>query len=318
MNYNERFMNMVCDVVGMDDAIAVVIKTKNSFSKALYKINGTFIISENEEISAHSDFDELSWDGYDYFEDGIHLYRFSGGECIDMRHIPHFVPETFVAGAQELAIYQEYGLEPENEYERKCLEDAKKAEKIKDSLVWACYTKNREKAKDFLESPKLKAAQLNKVLKLEGTPLIICAKNDDLELFKAIVDKGADLTKKISCEGTPLMTAFRFSYDIVKYIFDEHREQFDKEVKDFHCAIYSQDIRTFELLKNLGLDYICEGERFPILHSCVDAENLIGVKFLLDNGVDIELKNKMGQTALDRAEGENRTEIIEFLRTYQK
>ena len=71
-------------------------------------------------------------------------------------------------------------------------------------------------------------------------------------------------------------------------------------------------------MKNLGLDYVCEGERFQILHSCVEAENLIGVKFLLDNGVDIELKNKMGQTALDRAEGENRTEIIEFLRTYQK
>ena len=30
MNYNERFMNMVCDVVGMDDAIAVVKKNKNS------------------------------------------------------------------------------------------------------------------------------------------------------------------------------------------------------------------------------------------------------------------------------------------------
>ena len=65
MNYNERLMNMVCDVVGMDDAIAVVKKTKNSFSIALYKINGTFIITENEKISAHSDFDELRWDGFD-------------------------------------------------------------------------------------------------------------------------------------------------------------------------------------------------------------------------------------------------------------
>ena len=31
MNYNERLMNMVCDVVGMDDAIAVVKKLKIVF-----------------------------------------------------------------------------------------------------------------------------------------------------------------------------------------------------------------------------------------------------------------------------------------------
>lgn len=318
MKYIERFMKMAHEVVGGEEAILVVRRLGQSCSQGLYRVNGNVIESNNEALNAYPDHDELIWGGFEHFESGIHLFRFSGGECVDNCHITHFVPETVFSGAVELAIYQKYGLEPSDEFERKLLADAIKAEKIKNTLVWACYTRDREKIQEFLESPKLKTAQLNKVLKLAGTPLIICAKKDDVETFRAIVEKGADLTKKISGEGTPLMTAFKFSYDIVKYIFDEHREQFDKEVKDFYCAAGSHDVRTFELLKSLGLVLGCEGQKYPMLHCCADAQNMVGLKFLLDNGVDIELKNTFGQTALERAERSGYTEVAEFLRNYRK
>ncbi len=318
MQYIERFMKMAREVVGEDESILVVKRLGQSCSMGLYKVNGTVIESNNKAFTEHPDYDELCLGGFEHFESGIHLFRFSGGECVDKCHVAYFVPETIFSGAVELAVYQKYGLEPANEFQKKWLADAMKAEKIKNTLVWACYTGDREKIQEFLESPKLTAAQLNKVLKLVGTPLIICAKNDDLESFRAIVEKGADLSKKISDEETPLMTAFRFSYDIVKYIFDNHREQFDKEVKDFHCAGVSEDVRTFELLKSLGFDFCCEGQKYPPLHNCAEGKNMVGLKFLLDNGVDIELKNVFGQTALERAEHLGNTEVVEFLRNYQK
>lgn len=318
MQYIERFMKMAYEAVGEDESILVVKKLGQSCSQGLYRVNGSEIVSNNEVLVAHPDYDELCWGGFEYFENGIHLFRFSDGECVDKCHVPYFVPETIFSGAVELAIYQKYGLEPVDELQKKWLADAMKAEKIKNSLVWACYIKDREKVQAFLENPKLTAAQLNKVLKLEGTPLIICAKHDDLEAFRAIVEKGADLSKKIACEGTPLMTAFRFSYDIVKYIFDNHREQFDKEVKDFSCAGVSRDVRTFELLKSLGLDLCCEGQKYPLLHSCAEGKNMVGLKFLLDNGVDIELKNGFGQTVLERAQHLGNTDVVEFLRNYRK
>lgn len=318
MQYIERFMDMAHEVIGMEDSILVVKKSGQSCSQGLYRIEGNITKSDNEALTAHPGYNELVWGGFEYFESGIHLYRFSKGEYIEKRYISHFVPETIFSGAVELAIYQEYGFEPANEFQKKWLADAIKAEKVKNTLVWACYTGDKEKIHEFLESPKLNASQLNKVLKLEGTPLIICAKNNDLESFKALVEKGADLSKSISGEQTPLMTAFRFSYDIVKYIFDNYREQFDKEVKDFYCAGVSRDIRIYELLKSLGLDFCCEGQKQPLLHSCARGENMVGLKFLLDNGVDIELKNSFGQTALECAERDGNIEVVEFLKNYSK
>ena len=318
MQYMERFMNMVHEVIGMQDSILVVKRLGQSCSKGLYRIEGEIVKSNNEAFAMHPDYDELICEGFEHFESGIHLYKFSNGECIEKRYISHFVPETFFSGATELAIYQEYGLEPDDEFQKKRLADAIKAEKIKNTLVWACYIEDKEKIQDALDNSKLTSSQLNKVLKLAGTPLIICAKHGDLESFKALVEKGADLSKKISGEETPLMTAFRFSYDIVKYIFDNHREQFDKEVKDFYCAGVSKDVRVYKLLKEIEFDFCLEGEKQPLLHCCARGGNMVGLKFLLDNGVDIELKNGFGQTALECAEYEGNIEVVEFLRNYLK
>ena len=47
-------------------------------------------------------------------------------------------------------------------------------------------------------------------------------------------------------------------------------------------------------------------------------KNLVGLKFLLDNGVDIELKNVFGMSALECAEREGNIEVVEFLKNYSK
>lgn len=58
---------------------------------------------------------------------------------------------------------------------------------------------------------KLNKAQLNKALELCGTPLTLCAANDNLGAFIAIAEKGADIGKKC-CGDSPLKKALNHSY----------------------------------------------------------------------------------------------------------
>lgn len=316
--FMERFTKMIAECADGGEAIVAIIRSgRQSASHVLYRVEGDSYINNNEALAAHPDHEPLMWEIFDHFESGIHLLRFSGGECIDRRHIRWFNPERLFNGAMELAIYQEFGLEPSGEISKKYLAESIKAEKIKNTLVWACYIGDKELIKQRLNDPKLKPAQLNKSLKLAGNPLILCAKHDDLESFRAIAEKGADIGKKTAAEMSPLMTAFRCSYDIVMYFFENYREQFDKEVKDFTCLTNDSDERLYPLLKSLGCDMMCEGRARPLLHTYAQSGNTTGLKFLLDNGVDIDLKDKSGMTALEFAERNNKKDAAELLKNYK-
>lgn len=95
-------------------------------------------------------------------------------------------------------------------------------------MVYACYINDTDLILERVE--KAGNAQLNKKFQYVGTPLGLCAENNNLTAFKAIVEKGADLIKISLCDR-PLRIAFQYSPDIVRYIYENHREQFDKEVK---------------------------------------------------------------------------------------
>ena len=316
--FMRRFMTMAKDCADGGEAVVTVTNSGGqSCSQHFYVVEGNTVTYKGL-LAQHPDHDNLIWDCFDHFERGIHLMRFSGGECVDERHIRYFNPERLFIGAEALAIYQEYGFEPTEERNKKYLEESIKAEKIKNTLVWACYIGDRELIKERLADPKLKPAQLNKALKLAGNPLILCAKHDDVESFKAIAERGADISKKTAAEESPLLTAFRCSYDIVMYIYENYREQFDKEVKDFWIANSHSDKRLYPLLRDAGVDMVCEGGRFPPLHVYARNNNLYGLKFLLDNGVPVGILNKDKLTALEVAEKTGKTEAAELLRSYAK
>lgn len=318
MQYMENFMKMAQEVIDSSKAIITVKAIAQATSIDLYRIYDNEIENDNEILFEHRNFNETLLGAMKNFASGIHLFMFDNNVCVDKRHITHFNTNLAVGDqAVILTIYQQYGLEPKLESEKKELAESVKAEKIKDTLVYACYLNDNEKIYEHLKNPKLSKAQLNKVLPIMGTPLIICAKNNNLEVFKALVEKGADPGKTFLKKETPLSTAFTFSSsEIIRYIYEHHREQFDKEVTGFDYAIATKDVEILQLLKDLGFDMHCEGDRWPPLHNFVDYKNLVGIKFLLDNGVDIHLRNQFGQTALERAERQGATEVVAFLKNY--
>ena len=221
--------------------------------------------------------------------------------------------ELFDENLCYLTLYQEYGIYPAKESDVEELQKSIKAEKIKDSLVYACYINDTDLILERVE--KAGNAQLNKKFQYVGTPLGLCAENNNLTAFKAIVEKGADLNKISLCDR-PLRIAFQYSPDIVRYIYENHREQFDKEVKKdgFSIALYCKDRALLDILKDMGCDMVCAKKQFPPLHNFADSNNTVGIQYLYDNGVSLDTLNVHGQTALERAERFEKKEAAELLK----
>ena len=226
--------------------------------------------------------------------------------------ITQYNPELFSSDLLELILFQEYNLKPLDEYQQAALEKSIKQEKIKNTLVWACYI--NDKAEFYKRLEKASKSQLDKNMKCVGTPLGLCAAHDDLEGFKMLLDKGANLLKK-SFVSTPIQIAFSCSDDIVFYLLENYKDEVIAAIQKegFLLACGNTNKSILETVYNLGADLIGDDPCFPNLHNFADANNVVGLEFLLDKGVDINLKNKNNKTALDRAIMQHNQEAIDFL-----
>ena len=284
--------------------------TRNSISPILYRV----VNGENEHSNHLNDevFDKYLeyWKAMkDY---GIHIFRYQNHKMTEHKLITHYNVELFDNEACQLILFQEYGLYPADEYDKEELKQSIKAEKIKDTLVYACYLNDTDRILKCLE--KANKGQLNKKLQYNGTPLGICAQNNNLEAFRALAEKGADLSK-ISLADRPLKIAFQYSPDIVRYIYENFREQFVKEVskEGFSIACHTTDVSLLELIRDTGCDMVCNKKQFPPLLNFADYNNVVGIQFLADNGVSMDVVNNYGQTALERAKARQNTEAIALL-----
>lgn len=291
--------------------ILAIVTTKHSFTYQTYEV------TNNQEIKHVSLFDELDPYLTPLFDEyikttGMRIYKYENQKLTDTKYISHYNIELFTTEAIQLNIYQQYGYTSDEEDDKQELEKSIKAEKIKNTLVYACYLNDTEKILEKLEKPSKTA--LNKRLKYYGTPLGICAENNNLEAFKALCENGADLNK-ISLAYTPLYIAFRSSIQIIKYVHDNHFEQFQKEIQKLGLTIAgkTQNIEIIELVSQYVTDLECENAEFPPLHTFADFNNTVGLQFLLDKGINPNIKNKYKQTALDRAKQFDNKEAIQLL-----
>lgn len=309
--YNKLVLELSKDI---NEYFLIIIRTNYSTSPILYEIT-------ESEAKHCNQLDRELFDKYlgdlDSLECGLHIFKYLNGTLADKKLIIHYNVELFNDDVCELTLFQEYGINPYGETRKQVLQKSLKAEKIKQTLVYACFINDNDKIFKCLE--KTSKAQLNKKLQYHGTPLGFCAKNNNLAAFKAIAEQGADINK-ISLAETPLQIAFTYSYDIVLYIYENYREQFDKEVKKhgFTIACQSTDVRLFELLKNEGCNMECAGARFPPLHNFADYNNLAGIRYFAEQGANFNVLNNYKQTALDRAKRRNNTEAVELLEQYTK
>jgi hypothetical protein len=161
----------------------------------------------------------------DELDNGIYSYY-----SIDKKVIHHidYNPELFSDDAMELILYQTYGVTPFDAERKAQLEESLSQEKIKKTLVYACYLNLADEI-DLLLSKKISKGELNRDLKGRGTPLGLSIQENNTDLAKKLLELGADPKKK-SFAYTPLELAFRYSDEMVFYFFEHFKEYFIKTV----------------------------------------------------------------------------------------
>ena len=289
-----------------------ILATNNTFTSALYSVENNTIHYANKTVEVFKVFSDRIQQ--ELKGTGVTIIYQENTPSFNVKSIPKYNPELFDQDLFELLIFQEFGIKPASEERMTILESSIKKEKIKDTLVYACYANDTA---NIIERAKTaKKSHLNKVLEYTGTPLAFCAENNNLEGFMAVAEKGADINKK-SLGSSPLQIAFKHTPDIVTYIYENHREAFDKEFnkRGFYLAADCTNRETLDFLLRIGGDLNTYDASFPHLHNFTDRNNLVGITFCLDNKVDINLKDKQKRTALNKAIMRNHTAAIALLKS---
>jgi ankyrin repeat protein len=140
---------------------------------------------------------------------------------------------------------------------------------------------------------------------------------NNTDLAKKLLELGADPKKK-SFAYTPLELAFRYSDEMVFYFFEHFKEYFIKTVTQKGLAIVglNQNTEIYKLLIDLGCDPLGKDPVFQMPHVFVDYNNLYGLQFLAEYGIDMKHKNKYKETAFERAQKQAKTELMNYLETF--
>lgn len=82
-----------------------------------------------------------------------------------------------------------------------------------------------------------------------------------------------------------------------------------------HAAMFQQNIQIVEMLIDYGLDVNAIGPKngYTPLHDAVWGNNPAAAKLLLEKGADPHIKNKEGQTPLEKAKSEGKEDLVNVL-----
>ncbi len=140
---------------------------------------------------------------------------------------------------------------------------------------------------------------------------------NNTDLAKKLLEFGADPKKK-SFAYTPLELAFIYSDTMVFYFFENFKEYFIKTVtqKGLVIAGLNKNAEIYRLLIDLGCDLLGKDPVFQMPHVFVDYNNLYGLQFLAEYGIDMKHKNKYKETAFERAQKQGKTELMKYLEAF--
>lgn len=290
-----------------------IYKSSNSCIFRAHKFNDTNF--EYHEISDTllSEINEIILNSQ--IEYGIYHYS-TADKVIYLNN--DFNPELFFDDVIELSIYQRYGILPNEQDSLIRIQENLKHEKIKNTLAYACYRNKIQRIEEII-SNKVSKSELNRKLKYTGTSLGLIIEHKNFSIAKKLLELGADPTK-ISLVSNPIELAFIHSDELVWHLFNHFKDDFVKivERKGFSIAGQTTNIEIFKLLTTLDCDLVGKDPYMPMPHIFVDYNNLVGLKFLASNGVNMNIQSKyLKETAYERAIKHGKTEISSFLLQFQ-
>lgn len=174
-----------------------------------------------------------------------------------------------------------------------------------ENLFKSCRNSDLDAVKSFINS----GGNINAKDKDGNTPLHIACYWSSLEIVKMLVENGAYIDAQNSLRQTPLKSAEIAQWirpDIYKFI---------RDVEGLFRSYYSL-YRLLTLLEKWKINCINIKNEFgqTLLHkACCNYVELETVKFLIEKGADINLKDKSDQTPFNIACKYEKFEIVEFL-----
>ncbi|MCA7010493.1 ankyrin repeat domain-containing protein [Wolbachia endosymbiont of Tribolium confusum] len=174
--------------------------------------------------------------------------------------------------------------------------------------------KNRVNVIEFLKKAQL---DLDK-------ELLTAVQDGDLNKVEGLANQGAGLNTKGSNDWTLLhFAASSNKFDIVKFLLDKNANIKAKDVygnTPLHVAAqYDSKLEIVEFLldKNAsGINDVNNNGSTP-LHVAIQGNKSSTVKFLLNKGASIQVKDKDGKTPLDLAKQEGYTNIVQMIEQRQ-
>ena len=162
------------------------------------------------------------------------------------------------------------------------------------------------------------------------TPLYLAAREGHFEVFRLLVEYGADPNHKVSdlnykvsdmslesVESTPIWIAMYKKHDeIIDFLLEYGVE------KDIFFAIYSGDVEVLKQSianeedinsirnKELSKAYF---KNANLLHMATPRDSANSVEFLLEKGADVDMRDKQGFPALYNAAGNNALTVARVL-----
>ena len=254
----------VIDKLKYDDYI-LIMNTCQCIAMNIYHVIGNEYTDSNDESYNCVPAKPLYYEWDEYFRwmmvnDHIfRAYRYEHGKLVETRDIDkkRYDQNIYIGCQIEMILRQEFGLEPQSpEWKAKFAAELAKAEEFKQTLVYACYVNDTPAI--LARAKHAKKADLNFVFEhVHATPLILCARNDNLEGFRALAEAGADLKKSVRNWIRPLEEARVHSPAILRYVFETYPDVFDSWYGNWkNDAFYCSD---GELIEDMFRRYGAQG-----------------------------------------------------------
>eukprot|EP00833_Pecoramyces_ruminatium_P013124 jgi/Orpsp1_1/1187156/evm.model.d7180000055804.1 len=200
----------------------------------------------------------------------------------------------------------------------------RKRERDPKPLIIACSNQNIEVVKVLIEY----GADINIKNYNRDTPLMIACKKENLELVKILIEHHADVNSRNLGNDTPYSLAnSKNNKEILNYLLEHGAHA--------HVNIISDEKAKKEFLNKCGYGYFDDSileikkymeegvsvnvrdssyylGRTPLTFSS-ETNNMTMVKFLIENGAEIDLDNLEGNTPLHMACKRNQHNIINYL-----
>jgi len=189
-------------------------------------------------------------------------------------------------------------------------------------LFEAVHQNNFEEVKILVES----GANVNARDKIGYTPLLTVANTDNLEIFKYLVEHGADINARVNSKfGVLHKASMNKNPIILKYLLEEYTLNTNDRGKRY-CSPLDFSLRNNALQNNGTLEnaqlLLAHGAKKSINWKCngytplmVAVPNVKVIRFLIENGADIDIRSRAGKTAYDMAKEQKASmEILKLLK----